>query len=112
MHNAGALLVDLVNDGVRVLLYAGMADAIVNFIGCSRVLDVLPTDYSAAYASASLTNFTDDEGAVVGYTKSAGKGAGNVAWVSFFNAGHMVPHDDPVGALSMLKRWLKNEPLA
>jgi cathepsin A (carboxypeptidase C) len=73
-----------------------------------------------------VRNFTDVNGRVAGWTKSAGKGAGNVAFVSFHHAGHMVssphvdiaelmpqvPHDDPVAALTMVSRWVKNEPLA
>jgi cathepsin A (carboxypeptidase C) len=32
MHNSGALLPELVNDGIRLLVYAGNADAMCNFI--------------------------------------------------------------------------------
>lgn len=112
MHNAGALLAPLVNDGIRLLIYAGQADmcrsslyltwtiplfsrrrlmnTVVNFIGCQRVLENLQTSYSGQYMKAVMSNFTDDNGDVAGFTKSVGKGAGNVAYVSFMNAGHMV----------------------
>ena len=63
---------------------------VVNEVGCSRVVDSLPTTFSATYAAATKNNFTDSDGNVAGWTKSAGKGAGNVAFVSFVNAGHMV----------------------
>lgn len=64
--------------------------AVVNYIGCAQVLDNLETSYSEKYASAAIKNFTDPSGDVVGWTKSAGKGAGNIAYVAFTNAGHMV----------------------
>lgn len=64
--------------------------AVVNAIGCERVLDNLPTSFSSAFAKAEVNNFTSSDGEVAGWTKSAGKGAGNVAFVSFRNAGHMV----------------------
>lgn len=88
---------------------------VVNYIGCASVLDNLQTSYLASYLAAPFVNFTSPDGEVSGYTKSAskdGKGSGNVAFVAFHNAGHMVPHDDPEGALRMVGRWLKNEPLA
>jgi cathepsin A (carboxypeptidase C) len=98
-------------------------------MGCASVADNLQTRYTADYAKAHVTNFTDSNGDIAGWTKSTGKGAGNVAFVSFHNAGHMVriaseadgiaanclcqvPHDDPVAALTMFSRWIKNEPLA
>ena len=101
----------------------------VNEVGCSRVVENLPTIFSATYATAAKKNFTDSEGNVAGWTKAAGRGAGNVAFVSFAHAGHMlgrtvldkteradnlfqVPHDDPVAALTMFSRWLNDEPLA
>ena len=46
--------------------------------------------YTTDYVSAKVHNFTDLNGDVVGWTKKAGKGAGNVAFVAFENAGHMV----------------------
>ncbi|KAK4685115.1 cathepsin A (carboxypeptidase C), partial [Tremellales sp. Uapishka_1] len=112
MHNAGALLPELVDAGIRLLIYSGEADMMVNSIGCLRVLDNLPTEYSLEFAQAKDEKFKSHNGTVAGWTKSAGKGAGNVAFVSFRNAGHMVPHDDPPAALAMFERWLKNESLA
>ncbi|ODN74761.1 hypothetical protein L202_07082 [Cryptococcus amylolentus CBS 6039] len=112
MHYAGGLLTDLVDDDIRVLIYSGEADMLVNFIGCAAVLDNLPSTYQAAYLSSPIANFTSPSGDVFGYTKSSGgKGSGNVAFVAFANAGHMVPHDDQEGALRMFGRWLKDEPL-
>ena len=128
MHNSAALLPELVEAGIRVLLYAGEADMLVNSIGCESVLANLPTSYQKEYNKAKVHDFVDKKGKTVGWTKAsgAGKDSGNVAFVSFHNAGHMVsrrrlfripadvkvPHDDPVGALTMFSKWLKNEPLA
>jgi cathepsin A (carboxypeptidase C) len=115
MHNAGALLPELVDAGIRLLIYAGEADIskclprqldiacslslrsslvligpVVNFIGCSRMVENLATSYSVDYAKAPVNNFTSSTGEVAGWTKATGEGAGNVAFVSFRNAGHMV----------------------
>ena len=64
--------------------------AVVNYIGCSRVADNLESKYLSTYLAASVNNFTAADGKISGWTKKAGKGAGNVAFVSFHNAGHMV----------------------
>nr|ODN88617.1 cathepsin A (carboxypeptidase C) [Cryptococcus depauperatus CBS 7841] len=116
LHYAGGLLPELIEDGIRVLIYAGEADMIVNYLGCASVLDNLQTSYLSSYLSASVQNFTAPNGKTIGYTKSAGgkkgKTAGNVAYVAFANAGHMVPHDEPIGALKMVSRWLRDKSLA
>lgn len=39
IHDSSHFLVDLVNDGIRLLVYAGTADFICNFIVC-KPLDV------------------------------------------------------------------------
>nr|XP_031862251.1 uncharacterized protein CI109_002216 [Kwoniella shandongensis]KAA5529323.1 hypothetical protein CI109_002216 [Kwoniella shandongensis] len=87
---------------------------VVNFLGVARVLDDLAesTKFAADYKKAAKKEFFDHKGKAVGETKKAGKGAGNLAFTSFKNAGHMVPHDDPVAALTMFSRWLDNKPLA
>jgi cathepsin A (carboxypeptidase C) len=101
---------------------------ICNRIGNLKWLSALETDYLSEFTSARVNNFTSSDGHVTGFTKSAGKGSGNVAFVSFHEAGHMVrllprryvgkltfeqvPHDQPVASLDMFSRWLKNEPLA
>ncbi|KAK8843460.1 hypothetical protein IAR55_007117 [Kwoniella newhampshirensis] len=114
MHDAASLLLPLIASDIRVLLYAGEADMMVNTIGVSRVLDQLASSssYAAEYNRAEKKDFYDVKGEVVGSTKKVGKGAGNLAFTSFKNAGHMVPHDDPVAALTMFSRWLDNKPLA
>ena len=51
---------------------------------------MLETNYLKEFTAAKVNNFTSSDGVVTGMTKSAGKGAGNVAFVSFHEAGHMV----------------------
>ncbi len=36
MHNSAALLPELLEDGMRLLVYAGNADAMCNFMVCHR----------------------------------------------------------------------------
>jgi cathepsin A (carboxypeptidase C) len=50
-----------------------------------------------------------------GFVKTAGgKGlftAGNVTYVQIYDAGHMVPYDQPEAALDMFVRWIMDTPL-
>ncbi len=44
MHNSAALLPDLINDDIKLLVYAGNADMMCNFIVCSHYF--LPAERS------------------------------------------------------------------
>jgi carboxypeptidase C (cathepsin A) len=103
MHNSGLLLPELVNEGVRLLVYAGNADAMCNFIGNERWVNDLETKFKTEFqASSPLPWVTAKGGKVAGVVRSAGGGgetAGNVTFVTVYEAGHMVPFDQPEAAL-------------
>lgn len=44
MHNSAALLPDLINDGIKLLVYAGNADAMCNFIVSTYMGDIVLRD--------------------------------------------------------------------
>ncbi|KAJ3526965.1 hypothetical protein NMY22_g9960 [Coprinellus aureogranulatus] len=99
-HNSAALLPELVNDGVRLLVYAGNADMMCNYIGNSRWVEALETKFSSEYRqSKALPWISLESGRVAGSVRSAGNsasfGAGNVTFVEVFEAGHMTPFDQP-----------------
>ncbi|ELU39467.1 carboxypeptidase C [Rhizoctonia solani AG-1 IA] len=76
-RNSALLLPDLINDGVRMLIYVGDADSPA-------------TDFRTHNRTA-------------GFVRSTGgnKEAGRIAYVELFEAGHMAPHDQPDAALDM-----------
>lgn len=112
MHHTSDLLKPIIEDGIRVLVYAGTRDMMCNFIGNEHWVDALETSFQSAFLNSSATPLIDTDKNEVGYVRSAGKGAGNVAFVAIYEAGHMVPQDQPLAALNMFERWLDNKPLA
>jgi carboxypeptidase C (cathepsin A) len=53
-------------------------------------MDVLPTKYNKEFLNSTATPFIDSDKKEIGYVRSAGKGAGNVAYMAIYEAGHMV----------------------
>ena len=116
MQNSATLLAPLLADGIRVLAYAGEADFMCNAIGIHEWILDFQNVYREAINNATETPmFTHSVNGAkprqAGFVIKAGKGAGNLAFVWIQRAGHMVPHDQPAVALTMLNRWLANEDL-
>ncbi|KAJ4486154.1 carboxypeptidase C [Lentinula aciculospora] len=115
-HNSAILLPDLINDGIRLLVYAGNADMMCNFIGNERWVEELDTKFHDEFAVAqSIPWVTMKGGVLAGTVRSAGRGgfgAGNVTFVTVHEAGHMVPYDQPEAALDLITRWILDSPLS
>ncbi|KAK0492073.1 Alpha/Beta hydrolase protein [Armillaria luteobubalina] len=115
-HNSALLLPELINDGIKLLVYAGNADMMCNYIGNSRWVEQLDTVFSEEYNGAkSLPWVTAKTGVTAGEVRSAGGDgftSGNVTFVNVHNAGHMVPYDQSEAALDLITRWIKDSPLS
>ncbi|WFD30147.1 carboxypeptidase C [Malassezia sp. CBS 17886] len=114
MVDSAKLLPPLLADGVRVLVYAGEADFMCNAIGNREWVIGFDNVYHEEIANATDTPFfVHGSGGAkpkrAGYFRKAGDGAGNLAFAWIDKAGHMVPHDQPHVALSMLNSWLAND---
>ena len=114
MHNSAGLLPELLEDGIRVLIYNGVEDFMCNHVGNAAWMEALPSIYSTEYAAANTTSFIVNHRSA-GDVRTAGlskKGAaGAFTFVRIEGAGHMVPFDKPVEALVMFEKWLKDESL-
>lgn len=89
---------------IPVLIYAGDADYICNWLGNRAWTKALEWPGKEAYNSAEvqpLTIGSDEYGKVTT--------AKNFAFIQIYEAGHMVPMDQPVGSLDMLNRWVSGE---
>ncbi|GBE90094.1 Carboxypeptidase Y homolog A [Sparassis crispa] len=115
-HNSAKLLPELVENGIRLLVYAGTADMMCNFIGNERWVEQLESKFRDEFASAQSVPWTVTEtGKIGGLVRSAGghgASAGNVTFVAVHEAGHMVPFDQPEAALDLITRWIMDIPLS
>ncbi|KAI0236826.1 hypothetical protein L0F63_001507 [Massospora cicadina] len=97
----------LLEGGIRVLIYAGDADFICNWMGNKAWTKKLPWSGQNQFVKAKDHIWINPEN---------GEGAGefrhykNFAFLRVFKAGHMVPYDQPSAAAEMFNRWLQNHP--
>ncbi|KAJ7596014.1 carboxypeptidase C [Mycena floridula] len=115
MHNSAALLPELVEAGVRLLVYAGNADMMCNYLGNERWVTELETSFSKEFRASKSTPWivkaTGEQGGEFRTAGGAGFTAGNVTFVNVFASGHMVPYDSPEAALDLITRWIQDTPL-
>ncbi|KAJ7339770.1 serine carboxypeptidase [Mycena albidolilacea] len=86
MRSALPALESVIDAGIRVLIYNGDADFIVNYQGVEDMLAVMKTASSAEFNKAALQTYT-----VAGHSAGLFKTAGNVSYVRIAEAGHEVP---------------------
>jgi len=105
MNNLETQIPDMLESGIRVLVYSGMEDYICNWLG--------GRDWTAAMQWSGQIDFNNApekpwkaNGQVAGSSKSAD----GLIFLKVLNAGHMVPMDQPANALSMLNTFLQNKP--
>ncbi|KAF7319314.1 Carboxypeptidase [Mycena chlorophos] len=84
--NAARLLPELVDGGVRLLVYAGNADMMANFIGNQRWVENLDTKFKAEFAISEARDWMlSGTNTVAGRVRSAG--GGNLTFVEVYEAG-------------------------
>ncbi|CAI9761531.1 unnamed protein product [Fraxinus pennsylvanica] len=92
----------LLENGVKLLIYAGEYDLICNWLGNSRWVDAMVWSGQKDFVSTPSFPFSVD-GVEAGLQKSHGQ----LTFLKVHNAGHMVPMDQPKASLEMLKRWMQ-----
>ncbi|KAI9306874.1 Alpha/Beta hydrolase protein [Cunninghamella echinulata] len=100
----------LLEDGIRVLIYAGDADFICNWMGNKAWSLELPWS-----GGEEFKNDAKDEKWVSALDQTTQFGElrstkdGKFAFLRVFGAGHMVPYDQPEASLQMLNTWVHNK---
>jgi cathepsin A (carboxypeptidase C) len=89
---------------IPVLIYAGDADFICNWLGNHAWTEALEWGGKIRFNNATLGPFKL-HGNEVGQIKSSG----NFTFLKINQAGHMVPYDQPKPSLAMLNRWIGGE---
>lgn len=115
MKNYQQVLSPMLEGGVRVLIYAGDVDFICNWIGNKAWTKELAWTGHDAFNNEEdkawyyTENSVKTEGGRV-RTANAAAGTGSLTFLQVFEAGHMVPMDQPAAALSLLNSFLVNDP--
>ncbi|CAA3000566.1 serine carboxypeptidase-like [Olea europaea subsp. europaea] len=102
MRNLEVGIPALLEDGVKLLVYAGEYDLICNWLGNSRWVHAMEWSDKEEFVASSEVPFEVD-GSEAGLLKSHGP----LSFLKVHDAGHMVPMDQPKAALEMLKRWMQ-----
>jgi carboxypeptidase C (cathepsin A) len=76
-----------VKSGIQVLVWAGDADWICNYIGVQRVAEAVEFDGSSQFSNATLKPYT-----VNGTKKGEYKSVDNFSYLRVYGAGHEVPY--------------------
>jgi len=97
-------LPDMLAAGIRVLIYAGDQDFICNWLGNKAWTLALDWPGKAAFNAAPDLSW-EYGGSKWGKIRSAQ----NFTFLQVFQAGHMVPMDQPVPALSMTNQFIFGE---
>lgn len=98
----------LLEDGVRILIYAGDADYICNWLGNKAWTLELPwtgqEEFAAANDTVWYSELKGEQGGELRKTKD-----NRFAFLRIFGAGHLVPYDQPEVSLDMMQAWIRNE---
>ncbi|GAO13871.1 uncharacterized protein UV8b_03895 [Ustilaginoidea virens] len=90
-------LIPKILDEIPVLIYAGDADFICNWLGNRAWTDKLEWSGHEGFSKAKSERVKD-------YGKM--KSHGNLSFLQIYRAGHMTPFDQPEASLDFLNRWL------
>jgi len=91
--------------GIPVVIYNGDLDLICNWVGGQMWTDSMSWPGQSNFTSTPVKPWT-----VSGVQAGTAKSASGLTFVRVFQAGHMVPHDQPKNALDLLRRVVNNLP--
>jgi len=101
MKNQEYTVPPLLAAGIEVLIYAGDADFICNWMGNKAWTLALPWSGNAAFNAA-----TDHDWEVDGKKAGTARTSDGFTFLQVNEAGHMVPRDQPANALAMINTFI------
>ncbi|EFR03546.1 carboxypeptidase Y [Nannizzia gypsea CBS 118893] len=93
-------------DKIPVLIYAGDADYICNWLGCMAWTDALMWKGHLGFKHQKLEKVNHS---VTGKAFGEVKHHKGLAFLRVYGAGHLVPYDQPENSLDFFIRWIKKE---
>ncbi|CAG8441307.1 5249_t:CDS:2 [Dentiscutata heterogama] len=96
------LIPPLLDSNIRVLVYAGDADFICNWFGNDAWVKELEWSGKKDFNDAKVTSWKTSDGEQAGEVRTFGK----FTFLRVYEAGHMVPYDQPRASLDFFNRWL------
>jgi cathepsin A (carboxypeptidase C) len=100
MKDFSPYIADLLNGGIPALIYAGDVDYICNYLGNQAWTYSLDWNGGNQFRKATPHDWKG-----VGLARTAG----DFTFLQVYDAGHMVPSDQPQVALDMIKTFISNE---
>ncbi|TMW59517.1 hypothetical protein Poli38472_004586 [Pythium oligandrum] len=108
VENYESYVADLLNDGnIRVLSYVGDTDTVCNWYGIKAWATALDWEHKDEFNAAEEHDFLTSNGSVDAVVAKAYKN--QFTFLRLYNAGHMVPRDQPAVSLEMLSKFLQGE---
>lgn len=108
MINYGSAIVpQMLEAGVRVVIYAGDVGYICNWLGNSAWTLALPWSGSADFNAAPMNPWSY-QGTPAGQVRNYGP----LTFARVYNAGHMAPSDQPGPMQALFNAFITNQPIA
>ena len=101
MLNLAPKVTDILNSGLDTLVYSGDKDFICNWRGGEKWTNEVNWEGKSSYGKTDYVDWTVG-GKAAGHLKSYK----NLKFLRVYDAGHMVPMDQPANALQMLKEFI------
>lgn len=101
MKNFAPYVADLLNDGVPALIYAGDIDFVCNYLGNRAWTLKLDWDHKDEFQKAPEKDWNKGGGLA--------RTSNGLTFLQVYDAGHMVPSDQPEQALTMITNFLNGE---
>lgn len=92
---------DMLNDGIPALIYAGDVDFICNYMGNHAWTKKLDWDHHDEFNAAEEKDWNSGGGLA--------RTSNGLTFLQVYDAGHMVPSDQPEQALTMITQFLNGE---
>jgi len=105
MKDFAPYVADMLNDGIPALIYAGDVDFICNYMGNRAWTLNLKWDHEKEFQSAAEKDWNGSSDKAAGLARTSN----GLTFLQVFDAGHMVPSDQPANALKMITQFMNGE---